>query len=66
MTWKTSLDEGDLYDIGERYLEGAGVVELAREFRVRTSVIQSILTEDGIPLQRRTLTASTPDRASPA
>lgn len=59
MTWKTTLDEADLYDIGESYLEGEGIVELARRFRVRTVMIKAILAEDGITPQK-TLTANTP------
>ena len=59
MTWKTTLDEGDLYDIVERYAEGDGIVELARAFRVRTAAINEILAENGIP-RRKTLTANTP------
>lgn len=59
VTWKTTLDESDLYNIIESYAEGAGIVELARAYRVRTAVINEILAENGVP-QRKTLTAGTP------
>lgn len=59
VTWKTTLDESDLYDIIESYLEGEGVVELARRFRIRTGAIKGVLAENGIP-QRKVPTAGTP------
>ena len=59
MTWTTTLDESDLYDIVESYAEGEGIVELARRFRVRTAVINVVLKENGVP-PRKTLTANTP------
>lgn len=59
MTWKTSLDEADKYDLVETYLEGAGVVELARKFRIRTAAVNAILQEGCVP-RRKTLTAATP------
>lgn len=59
VTWKTGLDESDLYDIIESYSEGVGIVELARSYRVRTAAINAILAENGIPL-RKTKTANTP------
>jgi very-short-patch-repair endonuclease len=58
MTWHTTLDETDQYVICELYSEGSGIVELARQFRARTSLINSVLAENGV--QRKTKTASTP------
>jgi len=55
----TTLDESDLYDIIESYAEGAGIVELARRFRVRTAAINAALAENGVQ-RRKTLTANTP------
>ena len=59
VTWKTTLDESDLYDIVESYAEGDGIVELARRYRVRTSVINAVLADNVVP-PRKNLTASTP------
>ena len=58
MTWHTTLDETDQYEICELYAEGSGIVELARQFRTRTALINSVLAENGV--QRKTKTASTP------
>lgn len=58
MTWHTTLDETDKYEICELYTEGSGIVELARQFRSRTAVINSVLAENGVT--RKTKTASTP------
>jgi very-short-patch-repair endonuclease len=59
VTWKTSLDESDLYDIVESYAEGTGIVELARAYRVRTAAINEILARNLVP-PRKTDTANTP------
>lgn len=58
MTRKTDLTDDDKRAIVEQYGGGAGIVQLAREFRVRTSQINDVIGESGIA--RQSLTANTP------
>jgi very-short-patch-repair endonuclease len=58
MTRRTDLTDDDKRTIVEQYGGGAGIVQLARAFRVRTSQINEVIGESGIP--RQSLTANTP------
>lgn len=59
MTRKTVLNGRDRQEIVDRYLAGAGIVELARTYRIRTSQVNEIVKAPGIPV-RKSLTANTP------
>ena len=58
MTRKSSLSDSDKREIAERYAGGAGIVQLARAYHCRTSLIGSIIKDDG--QSRQSLTANTP------
>lgn len=58
MSRKTLLSDADKREIVERYTNGAGIVELARAYRCRTSQINLAIRANGTV--RKTLTANTP------
>ena len=59
MTSKTVLTDAEKATVAERYTAGAGIVELARAFHVRTAQINAIVKAPGVPV-RKSLTANTP------
>ncbi len=58
MTRRTDLTDDDKRAIVEQYGNGAGIVQLARQFRCRTSQINQVVDDSGIP--RQSLTSNTP------
>src|SRR6185312_12417715 len=59
MARKANLTDEDKREISERYVNGAGIVQLARAFRCETKKINAVLSEAGTP-RRKLLTANTP------
>lgn len=59
MARAANLSEDDKREISERYVNGAGIVQLARAFRCETKKINAVLAETGTP-RRKLLTANTP------
>lgn len=59
MARKANLSEDDKREIAERYVNGAGIVQLARAFRCETRKVNAVLEETGTP-RRKLLTANTP------
>ena len=59
MARAANLSEDDKREISERYVNGAGIVQLARAFRCETKKINAVLGETGTP-RRKLLTANTP------
>ena len=58
MTRKTVLSDDDQREIVRLYNSGAGIVELARQFRCRTAAVNSVIKAAGVT--RLALTANTP------
>jgi very-short-patch-repair endonuclease len=59
MARAANLTDSDKRELVERYVNGAGIVELARAYRCETRRVNQVIKESGTPF-RKMLTANTP------